>query len=461
MMRLKTLVPVLAAAGLLSGSVVLAAASPAAAVAKKAPPVVVGVVKYKGKPVSGAEIVLFAEPQPAKLKKDSRKHLAKLPLNIIGSGTSNRKGRYAISVSGKGLRLADAYSFTVHAGKLKERVVNLQVEAYWSKKEYGDAFWFVRLVLGKTVSGAALGAMAEDSTAPAGSLAAEAAPQVADLNVGPMYVPKTLEASARQAIRLAKAAAGPQTPEPRSYCDQEFSEGDISTEGTTPGGEPSGKLVSDEPAVVTDVGETYSNMGNVTMGFQYDAGQNSSLGVGLTIQPPQGFKYPQWGLDFISAGWQDSVQSGANIPYNGATGYANIDYTTKFVYQLNFEPCVGFSTAPIAFAGGSGQATEYPPQSETNQYCQWYLPNKTQADTFSKSTAEEFTSGVNISFWIGIDLSSETGYDGDAVASYLLPKGGWICGTNDYAGNNNEGLVYAGKYVHSPKAKKAERRARR
>jgi hypothetical protein len=68
--------------------------------------------------------------------------------------------------------------------------------------------------------------------------------------------------------------------------------------------------------------------------------------------------------------------------------------------------------------------------------------------------AVEFTSGVNISFWIGIDLSSQTGYDGEAFASYLLPKGGWLCGTGFYPGNSNQGLVYAGKYIHSPKAKR-------
>jgi hypothetical protein len=416
------------------------------------------VVKYKGKPVSGAEILLFAMPQPSRLKKESKKHLATLPIKVIGSGKSNKKGRYAISVTGKGLGLAEAYSFTVHVGKSKktlERVVNLQVEAYWSAKQYGDAFWFVRLVLAKSVSGAMLAATAEDSTAPPGGLAAEAAPQVANLNVGPMYVPKSLESSVRQIMRLAKAAAGPHTPDPGlPYCMLEYSEGDITEPGTNPNGSPNNTTVSDEPAVLTDVGETYSNMGDVTMGFQYDAGQDSSLGVGITIQPPQSFKYPQWGLDFASAGWQQSVAVGADVPYNGASGYANIDYTTKFVYQLYFEPCVGFSTAPIGWAGTNAQVTQYPPQSETNQWCFWETANKTKPFQLSNSTAVEFTSGVNISFWIGIDLSSQTGYDGEAFASYLLPKGGWLCGTGFYPGNSNQGLVYAGKYIHSPKAKR-------
>jgi hypothetical protein len=425
MLRMKTLIAGLAAGGLLAGGLALVAASPAAALAKKAPPVVVGVVKYKGKPVSGADILLFAEPQPSKLKKESRKHLARLPLKVIGSGKSNKKGRYAISVTGKGLTLADAYSFTIHVGKSKktlERVVNLQVEAYWSAKQYGDAFWFVRLVLSKSVSGAMLGAMAQDSTALAGSMAAEAAPQVADLNVAPMYVPKSLEADYRQAMGLA--GARPDLPIPLAACEVEDSEGDIKTDGTNPNGTPNGTLVSDEPDVTTDIGETYSNMSDVTMGFQYYAGQNSSLGVGITIQPPQGFKYPQWGLDFASAGWQDSVSVGANVPYNGATGIANIDYQTAFVYQLYFEPCVGFSTAPIGWGGTNPQASEYAPESETNAHCWWFTPNKQDVPfVLNDSSAYEFSDGVNISFWIGLDLSSQTGYDGQGTASYQLPQG--------------------------------------
>jgi hypothetical protein len=36
-------------------------------------------------------------------------------------------------------------------------------------------------------------------------------------------------------------------------------------------------------------------------------------------------------------------------PQNDATGYANIDYTTKFVYHLDFEP---WSTA-VEFTSGA------------------------------------------------------------------------------------------------------------
>jgi hypothetical protein len=443
MMRMKTLISALAACGLLAGGLALAAANPAGAAAKTAPPVVTGVVKYKGKVISGADVVLIAEPAPGQLKKDSKKHLAKLPIKIIGSGKSNKKGRYAISVSGKGLKLATAYSFVVR----KERVVNLQVEAYWSKKPTGAAFWFVRLDLGSALAATA----GQDSLLPAAG-PAEMAPQVANLNLQTMYIPKSLEADYRQAM---KASAGPHVPDPGNpaFCNQELSEGNGTVESSP------GVYVKYQPPVWTDVGETYSNMGDVTMGFYYGSGQNSSLGVGVSISPPQGAKnFPAWGVFMASAGWQDSVQSSIGIPYNNTSGYTNTDYRTKFLYELYFEPCVGFSTAPVGFAGSNSQPTEYPPQSETNQWCQWYEPNKTVAYTFSDSTAYEFSGGVDISAWIGLDLSSQTGYDSNAVASYLLPKGGYLCGTTGYAGGNHEGLVYAGKYTHSPKVKRAKRR---
>ena len=38
------------------------------------------------------------------------------------------------------------------------------------------------------------------------------------------------------------------------------------------------------------------------------------------------------------------------------------------------------------------------------------------------------------------------GYDITAAASYLMKKGGYLCGSTDWAGRNDEGLVFAGKF---------------
>jgi hypothetical protein len=56
---------------------------------------------------------------------------------------------------------------------------------------------------------------------------------------------------------------------------------------------------------------------------------------------------------------------------------------------------------------------------------------------------------VGISFVIGVDLASQTGYDNGAQSSYYLPKGGYLGGRTGAAGGPHEGFVFAGKFnVH-------------
>jgi len=80
------------------------------------------------------------------------------------------------------------------------------------------------------------------------------------------------------------------------------------------------------------------------------------------------------------------------------------------------------------------------------QHCAWYEANASQPVTLDASKAVTFSGGVDLSKFIGISLSAQTGYDHDAQASYLLPKGGFLCGTDANPGNPSPGFVYAGKY---------------
>jgi hypothetical protein len=148
----------------------------------------------------------------------------------------------------------------------------------------------------------------------------------------------------------------------------------------------------------------------------------------------------------VSAGYQESESSSITIPYKSTTNYTNTNYMTKFEYQFYVAPCVEFVMQPAGFVGGNAQPTITPPVAEDGDWCQWYEPNKTQAYTFTSSTAVTFNAGVNIATWLGINLSSQTGYDSNASASYLLPKGGYLCGSTHWAGSNDEGLVFAGKF---------------
>jgi hypothetical protein len=70
--------------------------------------------------------------------------------------------------------------------------------------------------------------------------------------------------------------------------------------------------------------------------------------------------------------------------------------------------------------------------------------------TFHKSTsvASTFTQGVNISDKIGIDLSSQTGYDKEASLAYVVGRTGrQICGLKGPPGGDSPapGLIVAGE----------------
>jgi hypothetical protein len=417
-----------------------ASAAPAktAAPAKKTPPapVVTGIVKHKGKPVYHAKVVLFAEPRPSTYRKIKKFH--DVPMKVIGSAYTNRKGDYSVTVTGKALRQAEAYSFG------KTHVVNLQVAAFYGPKtdRNSAAYWFTRLALG---SGLKASVSPDDATAPATGAAADA-PQVVNLNLVTPTLPKNM------AEFMEPDGIPPTNP---NYCNQQIAEGPDYVPVTSTNGAP----VPIPPVEVT-VGATYSNMADVTMGFTYQAGQDSSLGVGISVGAPAGTPvddYPGFGMFFATAGYQLSESSTATIPFTNTSGYSNTKYQTAFVYYLYLEPCSGFTAQPTVFAGGS-QEVQVATPSENNAFCKHYGPTPPgQPFTLNDENAQTFSDGVGVNALIGINLSAQTGYDYSAAATYALPDGGTMCGTNGYAVDPNPGIVYAGEYNHS----KAKPRAKR
>jgi hypothetical protein len=385
-----------------------------------APPVVTGVIRYHGKLMAGVEVVLFAEPPSKTLKKVQ--HGKNVPFKVIGSGKTNKDGRYAVSVTGAGLRQARAYSFSsIH-------VVNLEVAAYYGK--LGAQHWFSR----KLVLGALANALMPGATAQA------MAPLVVDLSLQKPYIPASM---ASELARYMSPDAPGSGPGPIGFCDQHIAE------PVTDGGK--GMLGPQE----TVVGATYSNMADVTMGFDYGIGQDSTLGIAISITPPPGFnKWGPLGLDFTIGG-TTTVSSTGSVPFTSFSGYSNHEYLTNFTYQEYFEPCNGFSVVPVWFDGGSASPEVFG-FAGTNQYC-FHYEATTKPVTQSRATAYTYNFGVDISFWIEFDLSSQTGYDKTAELEYTFPKGGWLCGTTGApqgpaAGN----LLYAGKYEHSPKRHKTK-----
>jgi hypothetical protein len=278
--------------------------------------------------------------------------------------------------------------------------------------------------------------------APATGAGADA-PQVVNLTLVTPTVPQDL-------ARFMRPGGIP--PTNPYYCDQQIAEGPdyVPVNSTT------GEEVPIPPSEVT-VGATYSNMPDVNMGFTYEAGQDSSLGVGISIGPPAGSNpddYPGFGIFFASAGWQMSFGSFSTIPFTGTSGDANTLYRTGFVYYLYLEPCTGFTAQPTVFAGGSKEVSTTPP-AENNAFCRDYGPTPASNPIdLNDENAQAFSAGVSINALIGVNLSAQTGYDHSAAATYGFPKGGYLCGTNEFAVDANPGIVYAGLYQHSPHTKR-------
>jgi hypothetical protein len=441
--RLSLALAVLFSAAALTAPAVLAhaASTPAGALSKAPPPVVTGVIKYHGKLMAGVYVKLFAEPPSKILKKV--KHGHNVPFKIIGGGRTSKKGRYSITVTGAGLKTARAYSFSsIH-------VVNLEVAAFYGK--LGAVHWFARkLVLGALGDSILANAVMEGDTPQA------TAPEIANLSLQQPYIPATL---AKDFIPAALAkdfvpAAGakdllPRAPAccqlpPSAFCFEHIAEPVVS-------GAP-GMLGPQE----TVVGASYSNMADAKMGFVYGYGQNSSLGVAISISPPAGFKkWDKLGLD-MSVGGTTTVSSTGSEPFTSSSGYSNREYLTGFTYQMYFEPCNGFSVQPTSFDGGTADRTVYGFPSD-NRWCRYYNASP-EAITKDTDNAYTFSAGVDISFWIDFDLSSQTGYDKNAELEYTFPHGGWLCGTTGYAlGTAPNNLLYAGKYSHSPKKHRAKK----
>jgi hypothetical protein len=418
---------------------------------KKASPVVEGYVKFKGKPVYHADVILMIEPPPPLLHKESKlpkcpkhpKHPCTgrpLKLKPLGKVYTNKKGYFAISVTGKALQTAESYSFSFG----KKRVVNLMVSADWlitrgiSKGTIaGSEHWFVRLYLpvGLKTDAAADGTVMASLAAVQGN---PDAPDVVNMNLSTGYIPKRLEGVFKADEQQLAAASGttlqPSFAIPPYWCGLEMA---------SPNGYQLGTWDIPDPNVLTDIGQTYSNMSHVTMNFTYNAGQNSSLGVAVSV--PGGSGPLGWFLG-ANAGYQVTITSNIGIPYDSSSGFVNTIYETGFIYQIYFTRCPPYYTAaPSGFGGGSHQIQVTSP-GEYNQHCAWYEANASRPVTMGTSKAVTFSAGVDLSKFIGIKLSAQTGYDHDAEASYLLPKGGWLCGSDANPGNPSPGFIYAGKY---------------
>ena len=181
------------------------------------------------------------------------------------------------------------------------------------------------------------------------------------------------------------------------------------------------------------VGATYSKASNFNTGFVYTDSASSSLGVGLSASSSFG-DFHQDGTSGMSSTSEEPFPT-----YHGVAAHARI---TGFRYGLFRWRCAAphagaywanYQTQSTDFSGGT-----LDPNTNPNIHPQFCRPfNPDSGITLKRYAAWNFNGGVSIHDYIGINLSSQTGYDQQTQVVYKVTKPGpsrWICGMKNNPG---------------------------
>ena len=178
----------------------------------------------------------------------------------------------------------------------------------------------------------------------------------------------------------------------------------------------------------TTVGITASKVNAVKMSFNYASGQNSSLGVGFSATDGKG----SWSQN----GTMSVTESGTS-GFTPTKGKVTTVEKTKFKYW-KFENCLGFYAHVTGYAGGTEGVHVGVPRAT---HCDsWSAGSKW---TKSTTTAWKFSGGVGIAYYLGINLSSQTGYSTTASITWHFGHHTFLCGKNDDPGGS-PGIMVAG-----------------
>jgi hypothetical protein len=180
-------------------------------------------------------------------------------------------------------------------------------------------------------------------------------------------------------------------------------------------------LKSIYPPVWHLVAELYTGP-HATVDFTYAVGAQSTLGVGLSVSGSAGSFSQSGKVTVASTG---SVNF-AEVPQN----QRRIEETQwrygKWDVSCPLAP--RFEARPHSWIGGStyynAAATPSAP------YCTPYLVG--DRPSIDQHRAIEWSNGVKIGAFIGVDLSSTTGFTTNAAQKWTFKANGKLCGTNAY-----------------------------
>jgi hypothetical protein len=175
------------------------------------------------------------------------------------------------------------------------------------------------------------------------------------------------------------------------------------------------------PPVWHLVAELYTGP-HATVDFTYATGAQSTLGVGLSVSGSAG-SFSQGGK--ITVGSTGSVNF-AEVPQN----QRRIE-ETQWRYgkwDVSCPTAPHFEARPHSWIGGS---TYYNAASTpAAPYCTPYLIG--DRPSIDQHHAIEWSNGVRISAFIGVDLSTTTGFTTKAAQRWTFRSNGSLCGTNAY-----------------------------
>jgi hypothetical protein len=188
------------------------------------------------------------------------------------------------------------------------------------------------------------------------------------------------------------------------------------------------------------VGETYVPTSHATQHFQYEIGQSSSLGVGVSVTDKAG-SFDEHG----TYSWSSSLKE--SWPTYGAD--RSVWYTTQFHWGLyacegryiahpNFEQHVN------GYVGGAEIRKPAFVPTTPHRFCT--VQTAGSSPTSDTSAAVTWTKHLAISSvqddaGLGFDASAETGFDHSAELQYTVSERRLLCGWKDYPGGTPRQLV--------------------
>jgi hypothetical protein len=180
--------------------------------------------------------------------------------------------------------------------------------------------------------------------------------------------------------------------------------------------------------VLDTVGEVYTGP-NATGDLQYLNGATSSIGVGFSASGDYGS---------FEAGGTSTISSTTEVNFPTQAQNRLTVFRTTFGWKLFELTCFAYPYGPWASAGFEARAVEF--QGGTQQYTAATAPTATyctsylKGSSFSKDTATaiQFSNGAKIGAFIGIDLSTRTGFNTNTKIRFTFVNAGRLCGTNGY-----------------------------